>query len=445
MNSITERRVINQVKIDSKISAPKIAASTSNTLGRSVSAETVRRVLRKAGYNGRPQQFWNEVIFSNESKFNIFGSDGRRMVWRKTNTSHHPKHTIPTVKHGGGSVMVWGCMAASGVGKLVFIDGIMHKMAYLNILQNNLKESADKLGLGSNFIFQQDNDPKNTAFVIKEWLLYHCRNQLNTPPQSPNLSVIENLWSHLERAVRKHQIASKEQLKSVLQEEWLNIAPDTTRHPVESMPRRLEAVISAKGLLATDHVILNHCQVTWTTPELAPSLLTTTSHQWEDVSALDRFSVHRCPTRWVCSGTGLELVTKPATIRYIYHSATMATGHCQVYVETPLHPEKLTVWCALWAGGIICPYFFKNGEGHNITVNGDRYRAMITNFFIPELNNHDVQELWFQQDGATCHTARATIDLLKDTFGDRLISRFGPVNWPPRPCDLTPLDYFLWG
>ncbi|GFW90168.1 uncharacterized protein TNCV_1789891 [Trichonephila clavipes] len=70
---------------------------------------------------------------------------------------------------------------------------------------------------------------------------------------------------------------------------------------------------------------------------------------------------------------------------------------------------------------------------------------MITNFFIPELNNHDVQELWFQQDGATCHTARATIDLLKDTFGDRLISRCGPVNWPPRSCDLTPLDYFLRG
>ncbi|GFX32036.1 putative LOC100569746 [Trichonephila clavipes] len=86
--------------------------------------------------------------------------------------------------------------------------------------------------------------------------------------------------------------------------------------------------------------------------------------------------------------------------------------------------------------------FFKNDEGHNVTVNGDRYRAMITNFFIPELNNHDVQELWFQQDGATCHTARATINLLKDTFGDRLISHFGPVNWPPRSCDLTPLDYF---
>ncbi|GFU64339.1 uncharacterized protein TNCV_1634731 [Trichonephila clavipes] len=70
---------------------------------------------------------------------------------------------------------------------------------------------------------------------------------------------------------------------------------------------------------------------------------------------------------------------------------------------------------------------------------------MITNFFVSELNNHDVQELWFQQDGLTCHTARATIDLLKDTFGDRLISRFGPVNVPPRSCDLTPLELFFVG
>ncbi|GFV66687.1 uncharacterized protein TNCV_2595071 [Trichonephila clavipes] len=112
----------------------------------------------------------------------------------------------------------------------------------------------------------------------------------------------------------------------------------------------------------------------------------------------------------------------------------------QVYVETPLHPDKLTG--ALYG---LVESFFKNDEGHNVTVNGNRYRAMITKFFIPELINHDVLELWFQQDGATCYTARATIDLLKDTFGDRLISRFGPVNWPPRSCDLTPLDYFLWG
>ncbi|GFW59989.1 transposable element Tc3 transposase [Trichonephila clavipes] len=84
----------------------------------------------------------------------------------------------------------------------------------------------------------------------------------------------------------------------------------------------------------------------------------------------------------------------------------------QVYVETPLHPEKLTVWCALWAGGIIGPYSSK-------TMQATTLQSMVI--------------------------ARATIYLLKDTFGDRLISRFGPVNWPPRSCDLTPLDYFLWG
>ncbi|GFW40022.1 transposable element Tc3 transposase [Trichonephila clavipes] len=216
----------------------------------------------------------------------------------------------------------------------------------------------------------------------------------------------------------------------------------------------------------------NHGQVTWTTPELAPPLLTTTPTRGY-LSSRQRFNVHRCPTRPILSGTGLELVTKPDKIRYLDHSATAVTSlsptyrvisgallvkwlrqqtklriwseaNPQLYVETPLHPEKLTVWCALWAGGIIGPYFFKNDEGHNVTVNGDRYRAMITNFFIPELNNHDVQEMGFQKDGATCHTARATIELLKDTFGDRLISRFGPVSWPPRSWDLTPLDYFLW-
>ncbi|GFU83601.1 uncharacterized protein TNCV_1886361 [Trichonephila clavipes] len=82
---------------------------------------------------------------------------------------------------------------------------------------------------------------------------------------------------------------------------------------------------TSRGLLATDHVILNHGQVTWTTPELAPPLLTSTSHQREDVSALDRFNVHRCPTRRIFSGTGLKLVTRQATVRYLYHSATAAT------------------------------------------------------------------------------------------------------------------------
>ncbi|GFV42718.1 chorion peroxidase [Trichonephila clavipes] len=121
----------------------------------------------------------------------------------------------------------------------------------------------------------------------------------------------------------------------------------------------------------------------------------------------------------------------------------------QVYVETPLHPEKLTVWCALWAGGIIGPYFFKNDEGHNVAVNGDRYRAMITNFFIPELNSHDVQELWFPTRGAQHVTQLSlvyadkpqTLDHLEDNIR-RVIADIRPQmlekvieNWTSR------LDY----
>ncbi|GFS95266.1 uncharacterized protein TNCV_2630931 [Trichonephila clavipes] len=105
---------------------------------------------------------------------------------------------------------------------------------------------------------------------------------------------------------------------------------------------------STLGLLATDHVILNHGQVTWTTPELAPPLLTTTPHQREDVSALGRFNVHRCPTRRVFSDAGLELVTRQATVRYLYHWVSAATerkGNIQAYAGLGSNPGKDMVVC----------------------------------------------------------------------------------------------------
>ncbi|GFV49091.1 uncharacterized protein TNCV_236251 [Trichonephila clavipes] len=94
---------------------------------------------------------------------------------------------------------------------------------------------------------------------------------------------------------------------------------------------------ATRGLLAADNVILNHGQVTWTTPELAPPLLTTTQHQREDAPALDRPNVHRCPTRWVPSGTGIEPVTKQDTIRHPYHSATVAPKEHINYDEHGRH------------------------------------------------------------------------------------------------------------
>ncbi|GFY69551.1 putative DD41D transposase [Trichonephila inaurata madagascariensis] len=83
------------------------------------------------------------------------------------------------------------------------------------------------------------------------------------------------------------------------------------------------------------------------------------------------------------------------------------------------------------------PYFFVDDSGRHVTVNGDRYRAMIMDYFRPELECMELDSRWFQQDGATSHTAHVTIDLLKNKFDDRVTSRNGPVDWPPRSCDLT--------
>ncbi|CAB3238242.1 unnamed protein product [Arctia plantaginis] len=121
------------------------------------------------------------------------------------------------------------------------------------------------------------------------------------------------------------------------------------------------------------------------------------------------------------------------------------TENPRVMHEEPLHPLKVTAWCAVHAGGVIGPFFFENAAGQTTTVDGARYRAMLTEFFLLQLNELGLEDMWFQQDGATAHTARATTDILKTAFPGRLISRFGDLHWPARSPDLTVPDFFLWG
>ena len=110
------------------------------------------------------------------------------------------------MKHGGGSVTVWGCMAASGTGNLIFIDGILDKYKYLNILKNNFKESVRKLGLLEDFHFQHYNDPKHTARIVKKWIVHNIPHMLITPSQSPDINSIENLWAEIGKRLNKFQI-----------------------------------------------------------------------------------------------------------------------------------------------------------------------------------------------------------------------------------------------
>lgn len=114
--------------------------------------------------------------------------------------------------------------------------------------------------------------------------------------------------------------------------------------------------------------------------------------------------------------------------------------------ERPLHSAKVTVWCAVTKKCVIGPYFFEE-DGRTVTVNHERYLRMLESFLIPELKRKRlaIRKIWFQQDGATAHTANAVMDFLRAKFRGRVISRNGDIAWPARSPDLSVCDFFLWG
>lgn len=268
-----KRVIIRKVKKNPRLSAPILTAELREESGKNISPQTVRRVLKEAGYNGRvaikkpyisetnrkkrltfakhmiskEESWWSDVIFVDESKFNISGSDGRHMVWRTPSTALNPKNLRATVKHGGGNVMVWSCISSRGVGKLVFIEDTMDKNKYLHILQENLMPSAVSMNIERSFKFYQDNDPKHTARIIQEYLLYNCPKVLHPPPQSPDLNPIENLWNNLNRRIRTTPIKNKEELKIRLLDEWEKTDIEYLKKIIFSMPKHLKHVIKQKG------------------------------------------------------------------------------------------------------------------------------------------------------------------------------------------------------
>ena len=95
-----------------------------------------------------PEEAWEKVMWSDETKIELFGINLTRRVWRKINAEYNPKSTIPTVKHGGGNLMLWGCFSAKGTGRLHCIKGRMNGAMYRETLGDNLLPSVRALKMG---------------------------------------------------------------------------------------------------------------------------------------------------------------------------------------------------------------------------------------------------------------------------------------------------------
>ena len=112
--------------------------------------------------------YWNRVLWSDEMKINLFGSDGFKHMWQQPGEEYKDKCVMPTVKHGGGNVMVWDFISAADAGELHFIEGNMNSNIYCEILQQSMISSLQKLGCSA--VFQPDNDPRHTSKTTTDLL-----------------------------------------------------------------------------------------------------------------------------------------------------------------------------------------------------------------------------------------------------------------------------------
>lgn len=201
-------------------------------------------------YSKKPERFWRSVIFTDESPFAVFPSPGGQWTWTRPGERFLPNTYVETVKHGGGTIHIWGAVTHSGIGWMCRLPEGLDGPTYINILEDELQHTIDSyFPAGKHFIFQQDGASVHRSKVVQAWLKEHPMPILPWPAQSPDLNPIEHVWADVKRRIRENyeDIDGKEKLWEAIQVEWEATPVQLIKNLYASMPRRLQAVIQAKG------------------------------------------------------------------------------------------------------------------------------------------------------------------------------------------------------
>lgn len=254
------REVINKKRLSSPLSVTTIKDRLQEygLCGRIAARKPLLRLINKQKrlawakkYLSWTPEDWRKVLFTDESKFELLGGGKRRCYVRRMKGERMlPQCILSTVKHGGGSVMVWGCFGNGRMGSIKKVEGTLKKEGYHQILMKHAIPSGKRL-IGEKFNFQQDNDPKHTSHLCKKYLDNQEEKgtliRMDHPPQSPDLNPIEILWDELDRRIRKMQPTNLTALWECLQTAWHQIEEETLTKLMNRMPRVCQAVITAKG------------------------------------------------------------------------------------------------------------------------------------------------------------------------------------------------------
>ena len=197
---------------------------------------------------------WRKWIFSDETRVNMWGSDGVSYYWSDKPGTMQPHQITPKVQNNGGGVMFWGCITSEGPGYgTTILEGTIDSLEYVKILDTSLLDTLEYYGKKpADVRFQQDKASPHISVVTKHWFNengFSAERVLDWSAQSPDLNPIEHVWTELKRRLDSYPTrpTTKEELATRISDEWNKFTKDDCLAYIDSMPKRIKAVIRSKG------------------------------------------------------------------------------------------------------------------------------------------------------------------------------------------------------